>query len=262
MIHSFLSELIKLRRKAMYLLLGVMSLLSAIATGFAVLAADTQRASGEGGSSLTKAELSLSSGLGKSVSQLGQILGVVALCAGASIVAMEYSNGTWRNLLVRQPRRIPLLAGKILAIAAYVFTGAVLAILTATICSFAFASVSGIVTSEWLSSSGLLSFFGASVNVSLSMVGFAAFGVVLAVVLRSPVTAVGAGLAYSLVFENLVSVAANDFGKWLPGQMLTGVSQGGSKDFSYPVLLVLTTSYVVCFLVTALTLFHRTELST
>jgi hypothetical protein len=47
------------------------------------------------------------------------LIGVVGLCLFAATVASDYSQGTLRNLLVREPRRALLLSGKFLALALF-----------------------------------------------------------------------------------------------------------------------------------------------
>jgi ABC-2 type transport system permease protein len=264
MINAFLSELIKLRRKAMGWLLVLMAGTGALISGFTVLTASndvTNASSAPGPPSVSRASLEAATALSDILGGITQLLGVVALAAAATIVSTEYANSTWRNLLVRQPRRMRLLTGKIGAIVAFVTVGVVLAIAVAVPCSLLFGSMKNIDTSTWLSGAGWSALAGTSLNLVLSCLGFAALGVLAAILLRSPAAAVGAGLAYAIPGEGLVAQAASKVGRWLPGQVFNAVASGGTTDSAYRTVIVLGTVYLAAALGTAVMLFNRRELA-
>jgi hypothetical protein len=64
---------------------------------------------------LSREVLNLASGSVHGFSSVGGLLGIIALCVFAAQTAQEYTYGTLRNLLVRQPGRIRVLVGKLIA---------------------------------------------------------------------------------------------------------------------------------------------------
>jgi ABC-type transport system involved in multi-copper enzyme maturation permease subunit len=71
---------------------------------------------GGGGGLPNLVQLAQSNGLIQCVNRAAVLLAVVAFGIAATQIASEYSLGTLRQLLVRQPRRAVLLAGKLLAV--------------------------------------------------------------------------------------------------------------------------------------------------
>src|SRR5438132_1353544 len=125
MLRAFLSEWVKLRRRGMYFGAGLMVFFGGgLATVLGVINkagnGPPQRVRGPGGGLLTQAQLIASDGLAKLLARGSALLGVIALVLFAMSFASEYSQGTLRNLLVREPRRLHLLAGKTLALGLFV----------------------------------------------------------------------------------------------------------------------------------------------
>ena len=119
---AFFSEWVKLRRRSMLVWgLGGMVFFSAIATFFTFnRAVKTLQPGFHGhGFRITVAQLSQPNGLVHGIVDVSTLFGVVALALFAGATATEYSQGTLRNLLVREPRRVRLLSGKFLALALF-----------------------------------------------------------------------------------------------------------------------------------------------
>jgi ABC-type transport system involved in multi-copper enzyme maturation permease subunit len=229
MIAAFASEWIKLRRRGMAAALAAVVGLSGLITLLGIT-----HAGGDGRRSfITLAQLGSASGFAWIVRHTGGLLSVVALGVFASVFASEFSQGTMRNLLVRQPRRLRLLAGKYLATVTAT-AGALLAALAVCIpVGILAAGSKNVPTSAWWTGSGLSALAHTEVNLFLACVGYGTIGVLLGMVLRSPVAAIGAGLAYLLPVEGIVSAVISGASRWLPGQLLDAVAQGGSPDVTY-----------------------------
>ncbi len=103
---------------------------------------------------VTIAELSQPDGLVHGIVDVSDLVGIVSLALFAGATATEYSQGTLRNLLVRQPRRIKLLCGKYLALALFALLAIVLAIAVAVILAFALGPGKGVHTSAWTAAPG------------------------------------------------------------------------------------------------------------
>jgi hypothetical protein len=135
---------------------------------------------------------------------------------------------------------VRLTTGKLVALATYV----VLAIVSATLIALAVgvltARSSGIDSSAWFTDEGLLETAKGTGELVLAALGWGALGAILGLVLRSPTTAIAAGLAYALPVENLLAAAWNGGEQWLPGQLLEAVARGGTHDAPLERALLLT----------------------
>jgi ABC-type transport system involved in multi-copper enzyme maturation permease subunit len=259
MLRAFWSEWLKIRRPGM-LLGGAGTMM-----GFAVLAvALTLNRLGTGSGparDLTAAMLDASNGFALLIANAVTLFGVVALAVGAVAVGMEYSNGTLRNLLVRQPGRLQLLAGKLVALASFVAIAVVLATGVGLVTALVMAPSYSISTTAWLTGEGVRSMLSTTGNLLLSTVAWGAIGAVLAVVLRSTAIAIAGGLAYILVVESLLSATISGSGQWLPGQLIATIAHGGTSDVSYTSALILVGIYLVAALGLAASLFRSRDVA-
>jgi ABC-2 type transport system permease protein len=264
MIRSFRSEWIKLRRPGM--ILGGAGTI----VGFAILtvvltlttASTTPTDQGGPGGGLTLEQLAATDGLAAILATAATFIGVVALSVFAISIASEYSQGTLRNLLVRQPRRVRLLAGKLLALASFTTIAVLVAGVAAVTVALLVAPAQDISTSAWFSSAGWTALGAGLGNLLLATLGWGLLGTVLALVLRAPAAAVGVGLAYALPGELLVTAAWADGARWLPGQLLDTLAQGGTAAVTYGWAGLLLALYAVVAVVAATTLFTRRDVAT
>ena len=109
----------------------------------------------------------------------------------AGAFATEYSQGTMRNLLVREPRRARLLTGKFLALATFIGVAVVLEIVVSCAVALLLAPGRGITTSAWTSSTGINDLLQATLHVFLASVGYGLVGAAAGVLFRSPGVAIG-----------------------------------------------------------------------
>ncbi len=121
---AFRSEWVKLKRRN--LLVGTYVGLAVAASLFAVLLFAQAPATG-GGDLPSLVQLAKPNGLIHGVNRAAVLLGIVAFGIAATQIASEYSLGTLRQLLVRQPRRPILLAGKFLAVLTFMLGAVVFA---------------------------------------------------------------------------------------------------------------------------------------
>jgi ABC-type transport system involved in multi-copper enzyme maturation permease subunit len=235
--NAFASEWLKLRRRTF--LLGTLGGIIAVEVLVTVLIFATARthlsSSGPGGpgGSTTLAQLASANGMTLSLGQSVTLLGVVALCVAAAQLASEYTQGTLRILLVRQPNRLVLLGGKCLGIFSFVALSVVAATITSIVMSFVMAGVRGIATDSWLSIEGASAAATSFGNVLLAVIGYAAIGIFLAALFRSPVIAIAIGIAYLLPVDAIIAGTVSGTSKYLPGQILRSIAQGGTSSVSY-----------------------------
>jgi ABC-2 type transport system permease protein len=260
---AFSSEWIKLRRRSM-LLWGVGGGLffAVIATVFTVERAVRTFNPFEPhhGIRVTYAALEAPDGLVHGVVDVSPLIGIVALCLFAGAFATEFSQGTMRNLLVREPRRARLLAGKFAALVVFIGLAVVLEIVVSSVVALVLAPPRGIHTAAWTSSTGLNDMFQAALHTFLASVGYGVLGTTFGVLLRSPGLAIGLAVAYVVPIEAIVvGVIWSNGGQWLPGRLLSALSQGGTGDASYHHSLVALAVYVVVLAATTLTVFARRD---
>jgi hypothetical protein len=92
-------------------------------------------------------------------------------------------------------------------------------------------------------------------------VGYGAFGMGLAIALRSPVSGIAIGVAWLLPVEALLSATVHDSASWLPGQLLSAIALGRTSSVGYPHALLLGFLYVVAVAASAAVLFRRRDVT-
>ena len=174
---AFWSEWPKLRRRSL-LLGGVGTLLAftILVTTLGIERATNGVELDRHGFRVSIQQLSQPDGLVHGITSASTLLGIVVLGMFAAAFGSEYSQGTLRALLVREPRRVRLLGGKLGAL--LVFGAAVVLLACAVSCATAFAlgPSKGIDTSAWASSQGLHDLWVAVGHVILSCLGFGILG--------------------------------------------------------------------------------------
>jgi ABC-2 type transport system permease protein len=228
----FLATWIKLRRPA--LLGGTYAAMAAVTAMFTALiftASDALPGGDAGpGLAISPATLAEAGGVTEGLANTVPLLGVFALCVAAAQIAGEHSLGTLRNLLVRQPGRVRLLAGTWAAVACFTAGAVVVAASASIVTAFAVAPGQGIDTVAWTSGDGLRSSAESIALVLAATLGYATIGVVLGLFLRSAVAAVALGVAWLLVVEQVLVMVLDGVGRWLPGRLLSAVAAGGTTD--------------------------------
>jgi ABC-2 type transport system permease protein len=261
MLGAFSSEWIKLRRRSMLLWsLGGGLLFSVFATVLTI--ERTQKSFPRGAGArfhVTIAQLSRPDGFVHGVITASNLIGIVALCLFAGAVASEYSQGTLGNLLVCQPRRSQLLAGKFLALAVFFGIAIVLAVAVAASVAFALSPSKGITTSAWTTGTGLDDLGQTILHIYLASLGYGILGTALAVLLRSPALAVAIGVAYALPGEAIINRLWSSGDRWLPGQLLSALAHGGTGRASYSRALVTLSIYAAIVGIGTLVIFQRRD---
>jgi ABC-2 type transport system permease protein len=213
-VRAFRSELIKCRRWSMFAGAGIMLVASAF---FAYLTFH-QITSGATGSEITPLAQAFPTELGliTVVGQARSFIIVVALIMVTVNLAAEWSQGTWRNLLVREPRRLPLLIGKMLALLLFVLCSMTLTLVASSALVLVAARAHGVQTAAWTSVSGLSAWFAFFGNEVLCLIGICLLGMLIAILTRGTASAVGVALAYVLVPEGIIAMVWQEGSRWFP----------------------------------------------
>jgi ABC-type transport system involved in multi-copper enzyme maturation permease subunit len=176
--------------------------------------------------------LSLATGGVQGFSSVGGFLGIIALCVFAAQTAQEYTYGTLRNLLVRQPGRLRILIGKFIAMKLFALVMIVLAAIVSIGASVILAPGAKVPTDLWFGADGRHAIFTTFINVIISVIGFGTIGMVLGLLLRSPISAISIGVLWLLIVENLLIAVKNSLQNWLPGAQLSAIATGGAPTRS------------------------------
>ncbi len=243
-LNAFRSEWVKLRRRT--LLLGVFGGLAIAASFFVVLLFTQAAAVGPGSADLPSLQvLAQPNGLIHGVDRVVVLLGIVAFGVAAFQIASEYSLGTLRQLLVRQPRRRTLLAGKYLGVITFLVAAVVFASVVAGGVAVVMAHVRHVPVGAWFGVTGIKDLTTALGELLLAVIGFGTLGLAVGLFLRSAVFAVVVGLGYLIAVESIVGRVLPALNPWLPGQLLLGVGQGGNANTGFARAVALSALYLV-----------------
>ncbi len=273
MIGTFLAGWTKLRRPA--LLWGtygataaVTALVTTLVVTFAEPAASVVADQGPGGGppgpaglATTTESLAAASGLLEGLSAAVGVFGIIALCVAAATFAGEFTTGTLRNLLVREPRRLRLLVGTWAAVATFTVGAVLVAAVVAAGLSSLLAGGQGIDTDLWYTGHGLVGSLETVGQVALSAVGYATLGAALGVLLRTPIPAVAIGIGWLFLVETIVVGTVDGSNEWLPGQLLSAVASGGTETVTLVAALLTVGAYLVVSTGAAATSFVRRDVT-
>ncbi|HXL89981.1 MAG TPA: ABC transporter permease [Streptosporangiaceae bacterium] len=253
---AFTSEWTKLRRPTLFFstFLG----LAFAASLFVILMFSQATATG---GLVTLHQLARPNGLVIGVARASMLLGVVAFGIAASQVASEYSLGTLRQLLVRQPRRAVLLAGKMLGTITFLVLALCFAAVVALIVAVVAAQSRHVPTSAWFTGTGLGDLFRELGDLALATIGYSILGMALGQFVRSAVFAVIVGFAWLVAVENIVTRIVPSTEQWLPGASITAVASGGVEGVGYAHGMILGAVYVVVAVAAAMTVFLRRDVT-
>ena len=228
--HIFFAEWRKLRRPTLLVgsLLAV-GAVTAFVTAILFLLIDAPSGNADRGTVITRQALALPEGITVGFSSAGSLLGLVALCVFAAQTAQEYSFGTLRNLLVRQPKRIKLLVGKYIAMITFIAIAIAVSLLATVVTAYLLAGNAGVSSSAWSSTEALKAMANSYGNVFIAALGYGTIGMALGIILRSPISAISIGVGWLLVVENILAAAWKAAINWLPGQLLALISNGGEN---------------------------------
>ena len=254
MVNAFRHELLKLRRRSM--LLGAGGSMIAIAV-LGVIITMTRATSGRG--DVTIATLSQPDGFAAMFQQASPLIGIVALGIVAIAVAQDYSTGMLRSMLVREPRRLRLLAGKLAADLSFTVGWVAVALVVALGVGLAIGPSRGIDTSQWLNA-GLGTTFAQIGADTLVALGMGVFGAALALLLRNPAPAVIAGIAWALPVESLLGRIWSSLAQWLPVHQLDVIAARGTTA-ALGTAFLLTGAFVAFALVLSGIVFRRSDVT-
>jgi ABC-type transport system involved in multi-copper enzyme maturation permease subunit len=241
--------------------MGAALFFTGLITSFIYLMIDSPQGNGDRGRTIGRDVLGLASGSVNGFASVGGFLGIIALCVFAAQTAQEYTYGTLRNLLVRQPSRMKILLGKLISMALFALIMITIAALLSIAISYVLAPGAKVDTALWFTSAGFDAIFTTFVNVAISVVAFGIVGMVLGLLLRSPISAISLGVLWILIVEVLLMAVKNSLQSWLPGAQLSAIASGGAVDLTYKHALTVGGLYVAVGAIVASVLFVRRDVA-
>ncbi len=179
-----------------------------------------------------------------------------------ALVATEFSGGTFRALLLRDPHRLRVIVGKlsgILVVAAAVV--AVAAVLVFAL-SLVVAPSEDVSTSQWFSLASIGNGLRDYATVLAGVAGWAIFGTTLAVIFRSAPLALGVGFAWAGPFENIIVDSWTTGYRVFPGQVMGSLIQGGTTELGIGAAVLTAAAYTAIAATVALFLVSRRDVTT
>ncbi len=262
MLNVMRAELRKLRRPTLIVsTILVVAALTALFTSIVFLRANSGHGNGQRGDIISPAILSQAAGLVYGFKIVSFFLGITALCVFASQTAQEYTLGTLRNLLVRQPSRMKILSGKYLSMVLFAIVLVLIDALVAISVSYSLAPHAKVTTTAWFTSAALSLLGKTFVNVLLTTIAFGTFGMILGLLFRSPISAISTGVIWSLILETILGGVVSSTQKWLPGQNFDNIAQGGSLTVSYHWSLAISGIYLIAGFAIVATLFKGRDVA-
>ena len=262
MIRVFRAEWRKLRRPTLFYgtLASVMGV-TALVTSLLFLLIDSVNGNAREGTVINRETLAMANGLSIGFSSSAGLLGLVALCVFASQTAQEYTFGTLRNLLIRQPKRLTLLAGKFISMALFALISVIVSAAVSIGLAFGLAGRAKVLTTSWTTADARTALIHTFINVLISVIAFGTVGMILGLILRSPISAISIGVAWLLIIENIIAAVVKHSAQWMPGQLMTSIASGGDFNATYSHAIIVLSAYLALGILIVSVLFRRRDVS-
>ncbi len=262
MIASYRAELVKLGRRRVLLATALITVLFAVGGAAVVLSAAGPAAEAGPGRTPTVEALSAAGGGTATFRFAAAFAGTFLFVVFVGMTAAEFSRGTIRTSLLRQPRRVRLLAGRLAAILTFAAVTLAAAEALTWVAARALAPGNAVAVDAWASTSGLTAALADLGAVLLWVTGYAVLGTTLGVLLRSVPVALAVGIAWAGPFEHLVQDAWEPASRVFPGLLLEAFVAGGTPDVTATRALVTVALYTAVAALVGATVFARRDITT
>jgi ABC-2 type transport system permease protein len=238
------AELATLVRRRVLVIAGLATTAFAVIASLATfLSAESTGAPSEGRGA-TLDSLSAPGG-GTDAFSLGvSFVGMFVMVTFVARFAGEFSHGTLRTLLLKQPRRLLVVVGEMAALLAFMATVLVAAEIFTFLTSASLAPSQDVDTSAWYSLDGLGAAVGDYAGAITGLSAGALYGMTLGLLVRSVAVGVGIGIAWAGPVEHIAQQSWDAAGRWLPNLQLEALAAGGTEDVSTERALLFSAIYV------------------
>ncbi|HEU0130347.1 MAG TPA: hypothetical protein VFQ85_05070 [Mycobacteriales bacterium] len=263
MTRAYRAELAKLLRRRPVLLTALVALVFGVGSSAIVLAAagpgpGTRAATGR----TRTVEALAAAGGGTDVFRVAvAFAGTFVFVVFVGLVAVEFSRGTFRTMLLREPRRVRLLAGKLAALLTFAAVTLAFAEAVTWVAALVQAPGRGVDTDAWTSGSAVAAAAADYTAVLVWVAGYAVLGTALAVLLRSVPVALAVGIAWAGPFEHLMQDAWGPATRVFPGLLLETFAAGGTPEVSAGRALATVAAYGAAAAVVAAAVFARRDVT-
>lgn len=259
MIRALRAELVKMLRRRVLLLTALAVVLFAVGGAAIVLAAAEPAATATPGRGLTLDALADAGGGTEVFRTAASFAGFFMFVVFVGAVAVEFGRGTFRTMLLRQPRRLRLLAGKMAGLLAFAAAVLLVTELLTWAAALLLAPSQDVATGSWISLAALGAGITDYAAVLFWVAGYAVLGMTLAVLTRSVAIALAVGIAWAGPFEHLLQDAWDPSSRLFPGLLLEAFVAGGTPDVSAARAFFTIAAYVIVGALVAGTSFARRD---
>lgn len=257
------AELLKLRRRSVVLAVVAAAIVYATVTTLVTFLTATEepRLVGVRGFGATFQSLAGPGGAVQGFADGIGFVGVILLAVFVGAVGLEYTRGTVAAALMKQPRRVRLLGGKLAAL--LIVAAATLAVAEAAswLLALGLAQIRGISTADWFSM-GALGEAGAAYGTALFVAGtWACIGMAVATFTRSVPIGLAVAVGWAGPIEHITQQAWAEASRWFPGLLLEAFAAGGSPETSAGRALVMVAAFVVVLTAAAFVTFRRRDVT-
>lgn len=259
MIAALRAELVKLLRRRVLVMTAATTAIFAVGSAAIVLASAQPAGERVSGREVSVASLSDAGGGTEVFTTAVSFAGTFLFVVFVGVVAVEFSRGTFRTMLLHQPRRIRLLAGKMAALLAFAVAVLAAAEVLTWLAARLIAPWQDVATGTWAGADALGQGLADYGSVLFWVGGYAVLGMTLAVLVRSLPIALAIGIAWAGPFEHLLQDAWNPAQRFFPGLLLEAFVAGGTSQVSAARALLTVAVYVVAAAAIAGTIFARRD---
>jgi ABC-2 type transport system permease protein len=261
MIAAIRAELVKVLRRRVLVITAITTIFFAVGSAALVLVSADPAGARPSGRGVTVESLSGAGGGTEVFTTAVSFAGTFLFVVFVGVVAIEFSRGTFRTMLIHQPRRIRLLAGKTTALLA--FAAVVLAVteVLTWISARLLAPTQDVATGKWSSVDALGQAVADYGSVVFWVSGYALLGTMLAVLVRSVPAALAIGIAWAGPFEHILQDAWGPAGRYFPGLLLEAFVAGGTSEVSAGRAFLTVAVYVTLAAAIAATVFSRRDVT-
>ncbi|MDT4975283.1 MAG: type transport system permease protein [Pseudonocardiales bacterium] len=230
MIRIIRAELIRVLRRRTIAIMAASALAFAAVAALTVFSTARKTGTATRRSGATRADLVGDGGGTQAFAVGASFVGFWVFVIFIALIATEFSGGTFRAVLLREPHRLRVIVGKLaglLLVAAALV--ALVEVLTLGM-SLLLAPTKDIATDQWFSLDSVGAALRDYVTVFGGIAGWAVFGTTLAVIFRSAPLALGVGFAWAGPFENITVDNWSAGYRFYPGQVLGSLIRGGTAE--------------------------------
>jgi ABC-2 type transport system permease protein len=244
MIRAFQAEMVKLLRRRVVLLTALAVAVVAVGGTAIVLGGAEPAGPTTAGNDLTLEALADAGGGTEVFRRAASFAGFFMFVLFVGAVAVEFGRGTFRTMLLRQPARVRLLAGKLAALLAYAAVVLAVTMALTWVAARLLAPSQDIDTGAWVSLDGMAAGIADYGAVLFWITGYAVLGTTLAVLTRSVPIALAIGIAWAGPFEHLLADAWDPAYRIFPGLQLEAFVAGGTAEVDATQAFVTIMAYV------------------